>query len=332
MRSIFPEIADHGIDLVDVGCSGKLDTKWDNLAGLLNVVGFDPNREECERLAALPSPYRSTRYIPSAVAGHVGETVIHLTESPSCSSVLRPRHEWLRRFSYHNLFREVGEESCACTTLDRLAETEGLRADVLKLDTQGLELPILKAASSLLQDAFCVETETGFIENYHGETVAAQVDEFMRQRGFLLFDIVVYRQGRANALSGPGSGQPLWCETLWLRDYLADQSWGIETPAPDRLLAIKALFICWCLGFADYGLELAQCFESKGLLTGDETAALSEPRAWRTCVARRSDPLALLCRLLPLRLRRALHASVGASIESPHLFKALRPTRGKTSG
>ena len=87
MLSLFPEIEQQGIDFIDVGCSGQLDVKWKTLFNVLNYVGFDPNREECQRLSSLPSSYKKTRYIPYAIGGDVGQAVMHLTEYPYCCSL-----------------------------------------------------------------------------------------------------------------------------------------------------------------------------------------------------------------------------------------------------
>ena len=61
-----------------------------------------------------------------------------------------------------------------------------------------MELPILQNASRLLSDVIGLDVETGFVENYVGETVAAQVDALLRGLEFLMFDIVVFRIGRNN--------------------------------------------------------------------------------------------------------------------------------------
>ena len=324
MLSLFPEIEQHGINFIDIGCSGQLDAKWKTLFNVLSYVGFDPNEKECQRLSLLPSPYKQTRYMPYAIGDDVGEAVMYLTESPYCYSLLRPRHEWLRRFSYHNLFNEIGESRVNCVTLDYLAENKGLRADMMKLDTQGLELPILQTATQVLQDVFCVETEAGFVENYVGETVAAQVDEFMRQKGFLLFDITIHRVGRANRFAQQSHQQPLWCESLWMRDYLALDSWGIAVPPPSRVQALKALYICKALGFPDYGFELAEHFYSQGLLSDKERASLSNDRIWVSGTEQITDLVGQLFRLLPGRLRRILYRSLRNTINRPHLLKGLR--------
>lgn len=325
MLSLFPEIEREGIDFLDIGCSGRLNHRWKALFQLLNYVGFDPNKEECQRLSKLPSPYKNAHFSPYAIAGDVGQAVMHLTESPLCYSILRPRHQWLRRFSFYNLFNEIGKSTVNCTTLNYLAENEGLRADIIKLDTQGLELPILRSASTVLSDTFCVETETGFVENYVGETVAAEVDEFMRDNGFLLFDIKIHRVGRANRFAQQSRQQPLWCESLWMRDYKASESWDIDVPPPSRTQATRALYICKTLNFPDYGFELARDFHSQGLLNDRELALLSDSRIWVSYIDKATDRAGRLFLLLPRPLRRRLYHLLGASLDrAPLLGDLLR--------
>lgn len=259
------------LDMVDIGCSGSLDPRWSPLSPLLSYTGFDPNAEECERLSRRPHPFRAARYLPYAVAGEPGTRTLYKTESMSCYSLLRPNHQWLGRFSFADLFRETGTESVACVTLDDLVRKEGLKADIVKLDTQGLELPILQAGDLLLRDAFCVETETGFVENYAGETTYARIDEFMRSKGFLMFDMNIHRVGRKNALSGTGKAQPLWCQALWLYDFPG------AGRAPSAGRAHKALLICKALGFHDFGLELAAFFRDRGLIDPALVAVMGNP-------------------------------------------------------
>lgn len=319
-----PEVRQAGIDFVDVGCGGGLDLAWRPLWPVLNLVGFDPDAEACRRLNAEPSPFRSRRYLAFAVAGEQGPRTLTLTRSPSCASLLKPRHDWLGRFAYRDLFAETGSTTVQCTTLDRLRETEGLRADVLKLDTQGLELPILGAAAGLLAEAICVHTETGFVENYVNESVAARVDEFLRERGFLLFDIQTHAVGRRNAYAAVGRHQPLWCECLWLRDYLSASSFGIPEPPADRLRALKAVCLAGALGYLDYALEIGAHFAARGLLAEADYVPLlrsAEPGSGAT---------SFLLRLLPYRLREHLCRQLLACREQPHVLRSIFGRSGRT--
>jgi len=271
---LFQEMKQYLLHFLDLGCSGALDQKWAELFPFLSYTGFDPNLEECKRLASQPHPFKEARYLPYAVHKDKGTYVMHKTESIYCYSLLPPNHPWLDRFSFSDLFTETGAEPVLCTTLDHLAREEGLKADIMKLDTQGLELPILQSGNEILSNAICVETETGFMENYIGETTYAQIDEFMRSKGFLMFDLSIHQVGRKNFLSEHGKHQPIWCESLWLFDFIGQKR------KPPREQAIKALTICRALGYPDYGFELAAYFNHLGVLNSDELASLSKAEDW----------------------------------------------------
>jgi FkbM family methyltransferase len=274
MDLLFQEMKQYPLHFLDLGCSGALDQKWAELFPFLFYNGFDPNTEECRRLASQPHPFKEARYLPYAIHKDKGTYVMVKTESIYCYSLLRPNHPWLNRFSFSDLFSETGTEPVVCTTLDHLAREEGLKADIMKLDTQGLELPILQSGNEVLKNAICVETETGFMENYIGETTYAQIDEFMRSKGFLMFDLSIHRVGRKNFLSEHGMHQPIWCEALWLFDFIGQER------EPNREQAVKALILCRALKCYDYGFELASYFKELGFLKPEELAHLSRVESW----------------------------------------------------
>jgi len=262
------------IDFFDIGCSGPLSKKWTSIISFLNYFGFDPNKEECARLSALPHKYKSAKYLPFAIAGEKGEQTMYKTKSIYCYSLLCPNHKWLNRFSYFDLFTLTGKEKVDCHTLDDLTERKEVKADIIKLDTQGMELPILSHAGKILQNAFCVETETGFLENYIGETTYSQIDKFMRAKGFLMFDMNIRSVGRRNHLVNQGRHQPLWCEAIWLYDYIG------QNKVCSKETAIKALAICRALRFYDYGFELAGFFKEKGIINSDIFSYLENRNNW----------------------------------------------------
>ncbi len=288
------------IDFVDIGCSGFLDRKWHDLLSLLAYTGFDPNAAECQRLTNQSHPYKTARYLPYAIAGEKGRKTMYMTESIYCYSLLRPNYAWLNRFQFSHLFEETGIDSITCTTLDALASEQGLKADILKIDSQGLELPILKAGNSLLENAFCLETETGFIENYLGETTYGQLDEFLRPKGFLLFDLKYYRVSRKNELSERGRHQPLWCEAVWLFDFIGQEQ------KPTQEQALKSLRICKALRYYDYGLELGRYFNKLGIISSEILRYLEEAENWMTKPTPPKSKIGKLLSLLPKRINKRL--------------------------
>lgn len=329
LRSLTAKDTGGGINLVDIGASGRLDRKWRPLEPIINLVGFEPNATECERLAAQPTRLASVRYLPYAVGGKSGDETLYRTKSLYCSSLLEPNAAWLARFSFGELFEVTGTETVPTRRFADIEELQLLDVDAIKVDTQGLELPILQGAGRFLDDAFYVETETGLVQNYRGETTYADIDQFLRSQGFLLFDLnVQHRVPRSNRFqhSPTGSEQILWCEAVWLKDYVGLHQ-ERKLPRMSREKALKALLLCGLHGCLDYGLELATLFNWRNLITDGELAALSTPPGWRLSGGGlRGLPMAgisFASRLLPKRARRVLAKALEKSLDQPDLLKTI---------
>jgi FkbM family methyltransferase len=320
------ELQNVGINLIDIGSSGSLDAKWNPIKELINLVGFDPNKVECERQNKLPSQYKSSTFLPYAVHGKDGVETLYMTRSIFCYSLLKPNNQWLDRFSFHDLFDVQGEESIPVRAIDKIEELKDFPPDIIKIDVQGLELPILSKAGHLLDSVFYVETESGFTENYVDETTFSQLDAFMQANGFLMFDINVnHRISRNNQFKEHPTGkeQMLWAEAVWLKDYVGlDKQGRFEAKDFSEEKIKKILTLCALQQCYDYGFELAEFFHRKGLLSKQELDALSSVDAWDlhglgvaatpavTPPAPVSDKIRRLTKilnLLPERLRSAIH-------------------------
>lgn len=327
IQKYITELQDAGINLIDIGSSGSLDAKWAPIKELVNLVGFDPNKEECERQNKLPTPYRHSTFLPYAVHGKDGVETLYKTRSIYCYSLLKPNKEWLDRFAFHELFDVQGEEAIAVRAIDKIDELNKVSPDVIKIDVQGLELPILSKARRLLESAFYVETETGFTTNYVGETTFSQLDAFMQASGFLMFDINInHRIPRNNRFKEHPTGkeQILWAEAVWLKDYVGLEHQGkFDALGLDELKAKKVLTLCALQQCYDFGFELAGLFHTKGLLSKQELDALASVEAWdirgmrseavagAPAASAKIRLLADMLGVLPARLRNAIHKASG---------------------
>jgi len=328
------ELQSNGINLIDIGSSGSLDAKWLPIKGLINLVGFDPNKEECERQNNLPSEYKSSTFLPYAMHGHDGDETLYMTRSIYCYSLLKPNKKWLDRFSFHELFDLTGEEPISVKAIDKVEEIKSFSPDVIKIDVQGLELAILSKADDLLDSAFYVETETGFVENYVDETTFSKLDGLMQANGFLMFDMNLdHRIPRNNRFkkNPTGKEQILWAEAVWLKDYIGlDQQGRFDPKKFDEQKVKKLLTLCALQQCYDYGLELAEFFHRKGLLPEQDLVALQNIEAWDIYnnpaseaalpvihIAPVSGKVKILAKMLDLflgRLKRAIHRASDPSV------------------
>jgi len=309
-----PEDIGGGINLLDLGASGQPPEYWKPLAYLTNLIGFDPNAEECEQLKQQKTAFLSQTFLPYAIAGKTGEFTLFQTRSVYCWSLLKPDLEWLRRFTVFDLFEIEGTQQITATKLNDVTELQTIEIDAMKLDTQGLELPILSAAANMVDRCILIETETGLSENYHDETTFDQIMQFMLAQGYGLFAINTnHRVPRSNGFSGAATNeQILWCEAIWLRDFLRKPPQASLT----REKAIKALCMYANHGCYSFGLETAGYFHRSGLIRDEEFEWMSKDLSfWKFPEARPSLRRRLLRFALDMVPRRYF-GSIAANLNA----------------
>lgn len=315
-----------GLNYVDVGARDGIDKKWKRVERYINLVGFELDAVECERLNQTTHEFNSVKYLPKALSGSNGTRTRYKTKSPYLTSLLEPDLPWLQRFSFGSLFELEGTEKIETTRLDDIEELRTFDTDVIKIDAQGLDLEILSSGEYMLNRCFAVEIEPGFCKNYIGEYTYSDVESYLRSQGFLVFDMNLKRVGRRNifAYSGTEKEQILWCESLWFKDVPAlAASRRLELSRPKLL---KALLICALENCLDYGYELAELGLKQGLLTDRETQLLRIKENWN--LPPREEPTAATMiartigwglRLLPCGARQV----IASEVMKPHLFNAI---------
>lgn len=240
--------------LIDVGARGELDPPWGLLdEASLQLVGFEPDTEECKRLNALsPSNFK---YYPNALWDSVTTREVHVAQVASCSSVYPPNQSVLQVFEEDHVAcrNTVSKESFECTSLDIFCSQHSIHPDFVKIDTQGSEYEIIRGARGSLQnDVFGVITETWLHEVHKGQALSSKIQLEMNELGFEVFDINIAaawnRKGfRLHHLNG--KRQIVGLDFLFLKKLENCISWSKEK-------IIKAAATAEAYGFADYSFQL----------------------------------------------------------------------------
>jgi FkbM family methyltransferase len=190
IASVAPLVQHLGRSLVvaDVGCRWGFSRTWEPFRPHILLIGFDPDAEECSRLERRAAGEGDVRFVPAALGPSRRRATLHLTREPACSSLYPPDLEAMRLRPELSLIEPVGTARVRLTTLDRWAADAGVeRIDVLKLDTQGSELDILKGARRMLATIRTIEVEVEFNPIYRNQPLFGDVDRFLRRRGFVLW-------------------------------------------------------------------------------------------------------------------------------------------------
>lgn len=259
------------IILIDIGASGGISKKWEKLKKYLKVVGFEPDKRAFDKLCGS----EKLKFINTAVAKQDGEITLNLAKSQGCSSVFLPDVDFLKQFPDAQRFDFVKSVKLSAKRLSlKLLQTEGVdNPDFIKLDTQGYELEILNGGVELAEDyLFGIEAEVEFMPIYLDQPLFGDIDKFLRQKGFYLFDLKRYYWNR-NAGTGitEEKGQIILGDALYFKTYEKFfQNIRDLDPLMRKAKIFKAVSICLLYGIYDYALYLSKRFCEDGFIDGKE--------------------------------------------------------------
>jgi len=260
----------------------------------LDVIGFEPDAEECARLNRA---YEGRcRFLPATIAARSETRKLYVTRDPRCSSLYEPNRDLLREFGELAAVTGVIETPVVnVVPLDKYLPRMNIRhVDFLKLDVQGAELEVLHGSRNFLKSSILgIQVEVEFSPIYREQPLFGEIDSYIRQHSFVLFDLSRVRYRRSILPDGAETrGQLLWGDALYLRDYRHFDKRSL------KLRAAKLALLASACGFHDYALEILQFLcKNADMLTDDEQQQLDRARRSYLLELRRGSSLS---KLLPL--------------------------------
>jgi FkbM family methyltransferase len=247
------DVAKPKILVLDVGAWGGALKEWACIGNFVDIIGFEPNAAECQRLNSVPSNYVSSeKFYPYAISGKTGPREFYVTRRPTCSSLLKPVEEEWRRYAVpgserHRRAEVVDVAMLDTITLDDFCERENIAPDFVKLDTQGSEMEILQQGfSNHLHRLIGLEVEVEFVPLYEGQPLFSEIEIFLREGGFDLYGL---KRHRWKLNDGTGctrekGGRLVFGDALFLNGKL----FNFNASSTE---AISAILICKCYGLND---------------------------------------------------------------------------------
>lgn len=236
---------------------------WGIFAPRLTIYGFDADADACEAANADLEARQinwTEKHIPLALGKSVGGAKLYVTQYAECISLYPPNEPYLARFAeIPDLMKLDFTVEIETGTLDNFCQQEGVdEIDFLHTDVQGADLQVLEGATGILERSIlAVQAEVEFSHLYLNQPLFADVDIYLRNQGFTLFDLhAAYRKrSRSPIVSKAHPGQFLWGDAFYFRDLLRED---ISTPlkTPDRIL--KLACIADVMEFPDYALEILE--------------------------------------------------------------------------
>ena len=220
---IFPD--EFKIIILDIGASLYERPSYKELvdAGRAQIIGFEPNFEECGRLTREYGAGGRHRFYPYFV-GDGQKATYHETNWAPTGSLYEPNTPLLEKFqTLAEMTTPVAKHIVSTSRIDDIAEIDDV--DFIKIDVQGGELAIFENAKRILSQTLLIQTEVAFVEMYKGQPMFADIDKFLRANGFQFHSMPgmatrAFKPLVNNGDMNSGFHQGLWTDVFYVRDWM----------------------------------------------------------------------------------------------------------------
>ena len=250
----------------DVGSLGGIHPITENFSKYLNVVCFEPNKKELEKIEKKnkKNNYGKIIYSEKALFRNKGSKLLHIAKLDTNTSLLKASDEFIKRYQATN-FETIDQEKIKTTTIDSIIDEElrkeNVKAEFIKLDTQGTEYQILEGATSNLKsNTVAILCEVEFFPLYKNQKLFEDVIIYLRKFGFRLYGI--YPNYRSNQKLDKKyyeyEERLIWGDAVFLWDPFEISADKINDRRIESLILATLI-----LGYYDYSFELNEKYNKK---------------------------------------------------------------------
>ena len=244
------------ISFVDVGARWGIQRPWNVFPeNYLKYIGIDADEKECERLNNINTS-KNIKYYCAALSNMETNEVLYLTKEEGRSSIYKPNAEYLNKFYDNDGFIVKKEIALKTTTLNQLFDSQNIKPDFIKLDTQGAELKILQGGNQYLDNVLGIEVEVEFNSIYEKQPLFSNIDQLLREKDFELFDLNRYWAKQQNmGKSHSSRGQIIFADAIYFRSINSFFSSNFSNDNERKIKFLKMISILSLYGFFDTAIE-----------------------------------------------------------------------------
>jgi FkbM family methyltransferase len=257
------------VRILDIGARGKPTRDLLPMAWATELVGFEPDEQECQRLndefaGTTALPYRKVKVYPIALGPDGTTQTLYLTKHRGASTLLKPLPAQGDYFSTPEYVTVEATQPVKAVGLDRfIREAELAPVDYIKIDVEGYELEVFKSGRQLLSDSvLAIRTEVAFALVREDQPTYGDVECFLRQYGFIPMEfqqLNYWRPLTRTRYPDHDSGKiPFSREQLAHGDMVFFKNPAVF-PQLSSLEAIRMAFLLLNFGFVDHAYRLLIC-------------------------------------------------------------------------
>jgi len=182
--------------VLDIGGRGGPIEELKGFSHIANLIIVEPEPSEriaLQKSSSLRKEWTTITYMDSILAEKKGNYTLNICAQPGLSSLLKPNLETIDKYYENNSdWLVIDSKSLPGDTLHSQLVKLNIenKIDVIKLDTQGTELTILKSLSKeSLSNIKLLYVESEIQEFYLGQPLFGDIHQFLCENGFVLVDL-----------------------------------------------------------------------------------------------------------------------------------------------
>jgi len=176
--------------IIDAGAAnGEVSQLLSRLFPLNEIWAFEPRKEAFLRASALHTGNKRVHCYQKALSEKSGTEVFHVSENEVSSSFHEIKKEFQDDSNFFEQVRSVKTETIETVSLDECCADHNVL--LLKIDTQGHEMNVLRGGINTLKKTAVIVLENSVHSLYENGSLYFETDAFLRQQGFVPADFVI---------------------------------------------------------------------------------------------------------------------------------------------
>lgn len=202
--------------VVDVGANtGQWLCALSKFVRIERAEVFEPNPQAFEMLRANLGDNPNYNLHQVALGTCPGTSTLHVTRTSSLSSLLQPSENLESQYTAQHAVI-VQDIQVPVKRLDEVLPPDSV-VDLLKIDVQGFERPVLLGGAETLKRTKAVLIEMNFVSHYEGDDSFASLSTLLTQEfGFEFWDMSLPHRGP--------SGRALWSDAVFVNPSMLQAS------------------------------------------------------------------------------------------------------------
>jgi FkbM family methyltransferase len=185
--NITPLLDGTSIKVIDVGASIGFHKRWEQLGDKLRIFLFEPDKDEYEKLVRLYDKDGRVKLFNVALSEDGKDLLLHVNTWVYSSSVYKHDQDFFSNLNMKNFYQPLKTVKLNSKRLIDVIQDD---IDFIKLDVEGIELPVLRGSSVILDKCIGIESEVSYIKWAKDLPLFGDVDSYLQSKGFHLSRLV----------------------------------------------------------------------------------------------------------------------------------------------